>query len=128
MSRAVRQRVIAALSSVIVACLIASVAAPTASAATAWNYISLPTWLGNCPGGGSVKFLQVSVGNTWSGGDWGDDLVYARVNLYQSQAVVARGYCQAGSRWYWGPASHQMIYPTRQGQTWWTGPAGVRHN
>ena len=33
---------------------------PKASGANGYIYVSLPTWLGNCPGGGSVKYLQVS--------------------------------------------------------------------
>jgi hypothetical protein len=104
------------------------IGAPTASAADGWNYISLPTWLGNCPTGGSVKQLSVSVGNTWSGGDFGDDLVYARVRMNEDQTVVAQGLCYQGSRTYWGPASSNTIHPTRQNQTWWVGPAGVSHN
>ena len=61
-------------------------------------------------------------------GDWGDDLVYARVNLYQDQAVVGQGLCYRGSRSYWGPAFYQTIHPTRAGQTWWVGPFGAWHN
>lgn len=93
-----------------------------------WDYISLPTWEGNCPGGGSVKFMQVSVGDTWSGGDFGDDLVYAKVVLGQNQPVVGQGLCYKGSKSCWGPAFYQTIHPSRTGQTWWVGPAGVTHN
>ncbi|WP_157734991.1 hypothetical protein [Pseudofrankia inefficax] len=103
-------------------------AAPASAASSGWDYISLPTWLGNCPGGGSVQYLQVMVGDTWSGGDAGDDLVYAKVVIGQNQTVVAEGLCYKGTQSYWGPASSQTIHPTRSGQTWWVGPAGVSHN
>jgi len=93
-----------------------------------WDYISLPTWAGNCPAGGSVKFMQIMVGDTWSGGDWGDDLVYAKVVLGQDQPVVGQGLCYNGSRSYWGPSFYQTIHPTRSNQTWWVGPYGVWHN
>lgn len=100
----------------------------SASATNGWNYISLPTWLGSCPGGGHVVYLFVAVGNTWSGGDGGDDLVYARVALNQNQTVSAQGLCYNGRFSYWGPASSNTIHPTRNNQTWWVGPWGVRHN
>jgi len=102
---------------------------PSASASGyGWDYISLPTWLGNCPGGGSVKYLDVMIGNTWSGGDAGDDLVYGKVILGQNQEVVAEGICYNGKKSYMGPAVSQTIHPTRSGQTWWIGPQGVTHN
>ena len=123
-----RQTVAAGCAALLLAAAAFAASAPAASAGTGWNYISLPTWLGNCPYGGSVKYLSVTVGNTWSGGDWGDDLVYARVNLYQSQRVTARGLCNAAGWQYWGPWSYQTIYPTRQNQTWWVGPRGVSRN
>lgn len=104
----------------------------SAPAATAsgygWDWISLPTWLGNCPGGGSVKYLEVAIIDTWSGGDYGDDLVYGKVALGEYQTVVAQGLCYNGNKSYWGPASSQTIHATRSGQTWWLGPAGVTHN
>lgn len=126
--RSARRLLVIAIAAFSVLC--GSVAgAPAASAASyGWNYISLPTWLGNCPGGGSVRYLQVMVGDTWSGGDYGDDLVYAKVRMNENQTVVAQGQCVSGSRTYWGPASSNTIRPTRQNQTWWVGPAGVNHN
>lgn len=95
-----------------------------------WDYISLPTWLGNCPGGGSVRYEYVTIGITWSGNNagWNNDLVYGEVVVGQDQFVVAQGLCYNGSRSYWGPAVYQTIHPTRSNQTWWIGPAGVTHN
>ena len=111
-----------------------SVGLPATSASAAGTthvYVSLPTWLGNCPNGGSVKYLQVS---TWapstsdSRADSGDDLVYIRAGYRENTTVVARGLCYKGSTTYWGPAVSRTIYATRSGQTWWIGPAGVRSN
>lgn len=106
----------------------ALMARPAAAAGYGWDYISLPTWLANCPGGGSVKYMQVMVGSTWSGGDYGDDLVYARVVVGDDQPVVGKGLCYNGNRSYWGPDFYQTIHPNRSNQTWWVGPAGVRSN
>ena len=108
-----------------------------ADAADGYVYVSVPTWLGNCPHGGSVSGVYVAVGDTWSTphtGDWGDDLVWARVRMnvgYPYNAVTAKAYCsrpwyRGGS--YWGPASQNHIRPTRYGQTFWVGPWGQRNN
>lgn len=102
--------------------------APAGAAGLGWDYISVPTWLGNCPGGGSVKQPEIVVGDTWSGGDFGDDLVYTKVEIGVTQFVTGQSICYNGSRSYMGPAFFQYIHPTRSGQTWWVGPAGVTHN
>ena len=106
--------------------------APSARAAgSVYVYISLPTWLGNCPSGGSVKYLQVS---SWSlsasdyKADFGDDLVYIRVGYRENTQIVSQPYCYNGTRSYTGVPSSQTIYATRNGQTWWLGPWGVQHN
>ena len=107
-----------------------AVATP-AHAAVGYNYVSLPTWLGNCPSGGSVKYLQVSTWATQGSGyaaDFGDDLVYVSVGLNMDNTVVAQPLCYKGNQTYWGPASSNTIRPTRGGQTWWVGPGGVSHN
>jgi hypothetical protein len=97
-------------------------------------YVSYPTWLANCPAGGSVVGIYAANGALWStpaGGDWGDDLVYTRVYLYTSNTVSAQVFCsrpwwKGGN--YWGPAVQAVIYPTRTGQTFWVGPIGQTHN
>jgi hypothetical protein len=101
------------------------------AAGSVYVYVSLPTWLGNCPNGGSVRYLQVS---TWSlsatdyKADAGDDLVYIRAGYRENTTVVSQPLCYNGSRTYWGPASSRVIYATRNGQTWWLGPWGQRNN
>jgi hypothetical protein len=97
-------------------------------------YVSFPTWLANCPAGGSVTGIFAANGDLWStpaGGDWGDDLVYPKVNLNANNQISGQGYCnrpwyKGGS--YWGPAVSATIYPTRGGQTFWIGPGGQTHN
>jgi hypothetical protein len=97
-------------------------------------YVSFPTWLANCPSGGNVIGINAAVGNIWvtpAGGDWGDDLVYPKVELYANNTISAQNYCdrpwyQGGG--YWAPAVQVTFYPTRTGQTFWVGPAGQSHN
>lgn len=105
-----------------------------AAAATSHVYISYPTWLGNCPAGGSVTGIHAANGALWStptGGDWGDDLIYPKVNLNSYNTISARVYCDR-SWWkgvdYWGATTSVSIRPTRGGQTFWVGPAGKSHN
>jgi hypothetical protein len=92
-------------------------------------YVSMPTWAGNCPSGGSVAYAWAMIGNTWSGGDWGDDLIYGTANAYVSQELITKVTC----RWWWGGTypgaqTDHWITPTRYGQTWWVGPNYVSHN
>lgn len=104
-------------------------ASPALAAGNANVYVSFPTWLGNCPGGGSVTGIYAAVGNTWStAGDWGDDLIYPSVNLYQSNALNARVFCNRpwyNGGGYWVNVVGINFTPTRPGQTFWVGPAGV---
>ena len=126
-------RSITALLATLVAIVASLIVAPAASAAPlGWVYISTPTWQGNCNWGsnGSVSHLHLSVGNTWTtpaGGDRGDDLVYAQVRLNENQQVSFTAFC---NKWpgSWQPGVGQTIRPTRNGQTVWIGPAGVRYN
>ena len=111
----------------------ATLVAPTASAASGHIYISMPTWLGNCPGGGSVRYLQVSTWSFGSGGtdrkaDFGDDLVHISAGLREDVQVTAKAICYNGKKTYHAPGVSHMIRPARAGQTWWIGPAGVRKN
>ena len=111
----------------------AVITAPSASAATyGWVYISTPTWQGNCNWGsnGRVSGLHLTVVDSWqtpTAGDWGGDLVYARVRLNQSQQVAYSAFC---NKWpgSWQAGISKTIRPTRNNQTVWIGPAGVRYN
>lgn len=113
-------------------------AAPSQAASYGNAYVSFPTWLGNCPGGGSVTGIYGANSNIWStpaGGDWGDDLIYPRVAMFlgapynqiSAQVFCSRPWYQGGGG-YWGAAVSAGIRPTRNGQTFWIGPAGQRNN
>ncbi len=130
-----RLRAFAVAAVMLAATITPMIAAPPVQALPYSNvYVSFPTWLGNCPGGGSVTRIYAANGNIWStppNGDWSDDLIYPRVNLNSSNQISAQLYCsrpwyQGGD--YWGPAVGVSIYPTRGGQTFWVGPAGQSHN
>ncbi|MFI5937579.1 hypothetical protein [Actinoplanes sp. NPDC051494] len=124
------RRVINGIAALTVGLLASSVPgpAPAQAAGNYWVYISAPTWQGNCPQGGSVKYMWAMISDSWSGGDAGDDLVYGRAYANVTQDVVTQPTCYNGSRSYVGPATSHSIRPTRNGQTWWMGPSGVSHN
>lgn len=106
-------------------------------ASVGWAYIAFPTWLGNCgAAGGSVYAVQAMVGGTdvTRGFDFGDDIIYAKVKLKQSQDVSAQVWCSQRkpkskpARFLLSHAVSQKIKPTRDKQTAWVGPGGVRYN
>jgi hypothetical protein len=105
--------------------------APAEAYSYGWVYLVFPTWLGNCPAGGSVYSIEAAVGpydDVWSGGDSGDDIIYPEVALGQTNEVDAAVLCKNGSRSYWNDAVHATFKPTRTKQTFWVGPAGTTHN
>ena len=116
---------------------------PQASAATSYGnvYISFPKWQGNCPRGGNVYAIGGSVTGlevptSWNarGWDYGDDLIYARVALKKRSQVSAQVWCNQAkptARPRSISVSHTVIAqikPTRNGQTVWVGPKGVRNS
>lgn len=101
-------------------------AAP-AEAAPTWVYIVFPGWLGNCPGS-SVYGVQASVSNMWSTNwDYGDDIVYGKVNTGASQSLSYNLACRVGGR----PVGYQpgsvTIRPPVGTRTIFVGPSGVRY-
>jgi hypothetical protein len=105
-------------------------AGTAAASSRAWVYVSMPTWQGNCPRGGSVKYLNVS---TWGSitdnrADAGDDMVYISTAMNENTTLVAQGLCYNGSATYYGPAVSVTIRATRQNQTFWVGPGRVASN
>ena len=130
-----KRRVLAALVTVGVALGLSGTAVAVAGPASAWTagyiYVSFPTWLGNCPQGGNVIGINAAVDGMWSGGDWGDDLVYPRVRLNDWNTISAQNFCRQWGRpggGYWAPATSTRFYPTRNNQTVWVGPAGWQRN
>jgi hypothetical protein len=92
------------LSLVLVLLITLLVVAPTASSrslSVGNVYVSYPTWMANCPGGGKVIGIHAANGMLWSTppqGDWGDDLIYPRVNLNARNPISAQLYCKRP--WY----------------------------
>ena len=105
---------------------------PAAQASYAgYIYISVPSWAGNCPSGGSPIGAYGVVDVMGQAMDFGDDLVYVRARIGDYNTITARAYCsRSWSNWvpYWGPTSQHRIYVNRNGQTVWQGPFGVWKN
>jgi hypothetical protein len=62
------------------------------------------------------------VDNAWLGGDWGDNIVYPRVRVLDTNTFNARAYCDRP--WYQGPGYWidvvwKQFRPTANGQTLW---------
>lgn len=98
------------------------VTASTASAAPYGN-VYLVVSNANCVGGGTVIYVGGAVDNVWSGGDWGDNVIYPRVDLNRTNTFNGRAYCDR-PWWdargdYWINVVWKQFYPTRTGQTFW---------
>lgn len=107
------------------------VAQPASASGATWNYIVMPTWQGNCPGGGSVVYVYASsfsASTSGTAGDGGDDIVYLRVGYNEDVTIVGNVRCQKGNKVYNGPAVSVTIKPTRANQAWYIGPGRVSHN
>ncbi|MFI1385973.1 hypothetical protein [Embleya sp. NPDC020886] len=102
-------------------------AVPANAASTAWVYIAFPTWMGNCPNGGSVTKIQAYTDYWNTNWDVGDDLVYGKVALNQRNTIIAKVYC---NKWpgYYHDVYRNDVVPTRGGQTLFVGPAGWSRN
>lgn len=100
----------------------ALVAVTPAHAATGNVYLVTPRWWGWCPGGDNyVTWVSYAVSSVSSGGDGGDDIVYAKVILNQAQDVVMGVQCKKTLP----QGSSTSITPTRSGQTFFMGfPSG----
>lgn len=126
-------RVVAVVVAAALAVAGAFTTAPAAHASGAtYIYLVMPTWQGNCPGGGSPVWVGAaswSSSTSASAADWGDDIVYLRVGYYETVHITGNVICRTW--WglqYNGPAVSQYIYPTRYQQAWYVGPNGATHN
>jgi hypothetical protein len=99
---------------------------PARAATTGWVYLVTPRWWGWCPGSGNyVTWVDYANGNVSSGGDGGDDIVYAKVQLNTSNTITMAVQCRKNL-----PQGSQVtITPTRNNQTWFLGyPSGAWGN
>jgi hypothetical protein len=112
--------VLAAVASLVAALVIAP--APASAATTGYVYLVTPKWWGWCPGSNNaITWVGWVNSNISSGGDSGDDIVYAKVYLGQSQEVVMAVQCSKTTP----QGSTTTIKPTRTGQTFFMGyPSG----
>jgi len=100
---------------------------PAAASGLGNVYVAYPTWGGNCPGGGSVVGIYAASGDLWatgSGGDWGDDLIYPRVELDAWNTISAQLWCRTGWYTYLSAAYAVSVFPTRPGETFWAAVGG----
>ena len=77
---------------------------------------------GNCVGGGTVTGIFGAVGNVWSGGDSGDNIIYPRVRVGESNQFNGRAFCsrpsyRGGS--YWINVVGKDFTPSRNAQTFY---------
>lgn len=101
-------------------------ATPPADAATGYVYLVVPKWWGWCPGSSNyATWVGYVNSNVSSGGDSGDDIVYARVNLNQPNTITMAVHCRRTLP----QGSQATIRPTRNNQTFWMGyPSGAYGN
>lgn len=84
-------------------------------------YLVVNNW--RCVGGGTVKAVSGAVDQVWTGGDAGDNIIYAKVDLYRKNTFNGRAYCDRP--WYdprgdyWINIVWWQFTPTRSGQTFW---------
>ena len=120
-SGAHRARLRLALLCVLVAGAVSSVSATSAEPWYAGN-VYLVVTNGNCVGGGNVIFIQGAVDYMWSGGDWGDNIIYPRVrigdtNTFNGRAFCTRPWYRGGG--YWINVVGRTFRPSYNGQTIW---------
>jgi hypothetical protein len=108
-------------------CGVVAAATPAEAASFGWVYISFPKWLGNCAANnGAVKTVwgQTTPGGTVWNADAGDDIVYGRVALGQTNSVQFTLFCAKGVASNYQPGASVSFVPTRNNQTIWVGPTG----
>jgi hypothetical protein len=116
-----RRKLIAAFLALATFSGVGVIAPPEASAYPYGNvYLVVGNW--NCVGGGKVTGVFGAVDQVWTGGDWGNNIIYPRVDLNRTNTFNGRAYCDRP--WYQGPdywinVTWWRFYPTRTGQTFW---------
>jgi hypothetical protein len=123
-----RRKLLVALAGVAAISMPAVVAPPAQATTIGYVYISFPTWEGNCANGGSVKTIWADdAWQTWNG-DAGDDLIYGKVALNQTNRINYEVFCAKWPAGYYQAGTSTLFVPTRNNQTIWVGPAGWTRN
>jgi hypothetical protein len=99
--------------------------AAMAPAAGAWSYghayLVVGNW--NCVGGGKVTGVFGAVDQTWTGGDWNDNVIWPTVRVGVTNTFNGRAYCDRP--WYdprgdyWINVVWWQFGPTANNQTFW---------
>lgn len=119
---AVRQRVAGAVASLALAAgALAVTAAPSQAAGNANAWLNFSN--SYCVGGGTMTGVFGAVDGVWSGGDWGDRVLYPRVQTGRTNTFNGRAYCDRP--WYdprgdyWVNIIWKEFYPTANGQAFY---------
>lgn len=97
-----------------------TMAAP-AQASPVGAYLVVNNW--RCAAGGTVQSINGAVDIMWSGGDAGDNIIYATVDTNRWNQFNGRALCVGRPWWrggsYWINVPGWDFYPTRSGQTFY---------
>ena len=97
------------------------VSAQPAQAANANVWLNFSN--GYCVGGGTMTGVFGAVDGVWTGGDWGDRVLYPVAALGRTNTFNGRAYCDRP--WYdprgdyWVNIIWKEFYPTRAGQAFY---------
>jgi hypothetical protein len=110
----------AVVATIVAAGLVGAGASPASASYYGNAYLVVGNW--NCIGGGSVVGVGGAVDNVWSGGDWGDNIIYPRVRVGDTNTFNGWAYC---SRPWWRGGDYRInviwkqFRPTGNNQTFW---------
>lgn len=120
-ARALRSRAYLTVVAVLVA---GALLGSTASVAQAWypGNVYLVVSNAHCFAGGSIVYMQGAVDTMWTGGDWGDNILYPRVRIGDTNQYNGYAYCSRP--WYQGGTYRiyvlgRFFRPSYNGQTIW---------
>ncbi len=108
----------ALLTSIMLALGLGTVAAQPAQAG-ATGHVYLVVFNSRCVSGGTVKQITGAVDWVWSGGDYGDNIIYPRVEFHRWNAFNGRALCVNGSKSYWINIPYWQFYPTAWNQAFY---------
>jgi hypothetical protein len=118
----IRKRLVAALAGVGMAAALSVASAPPAHAwyrGQSWIVVSNA----NCVGGGKIIGVWGAVDNMWSGGDWGDNVLYVTSRIGDVNTFNGRAFCDRP--WYDPRGDYyinvvwKQFRPTANNQTFW---------
>ncbi len=118
---AIRRRLAALLLALITALGILVFMAPSASAYTK-GHVYLVVFNHRCIHGGNVVQITGAVDWVWSGGDYGDNIIYPKVEFGRDNAFNGRALCNRSKDRggpYWINVPYWQFHPTGWNQTFY---------